>query len=94
MSTSPPFPTHCVPPSSTNNHSNDSEATTFGSSNNASDASDEETPQKKPKLNVKSKANNSKEFIKVKAEEEENGMFDSEETAGGSNFANRVDDYA
>lgn len=71
----------------------DSEASTFRSSNNASDASDEETPQKKPKLNAKGKAN-SKELIKVKAEEEENGMFDSEETAGGSNFANHVDDYA
>ena len=85
------------------NHSNDTEATTFRSSNNASvrpygltasDASDEETPQKKPKLNAKSKANSSKELTKVKAEEEENGMLDSEGTVGGSTFVNHVDDYA
>ena len=94
MSTSPHYPQTLHPPtSSTNNHSSDSEATTFRSSANASDASDEETPQKKPKLNAKRKANGN-ELIKVKAEEEENGMLDSEETVGGSNFANHVNDYA
>lgn len=85
-----PSPKPIVPTSSTNNRSDDSEVTTFDSSDNASDASDEETPQKKPKLNTKSKGK-SKDLAKVKAEEEENGMFDSEETIGGGNY---VDDYA
>ncbi|KAM0805323.1 hypothetical protein BDR22DRAFT_392841 [Usnea florida] len=72
----------------------DSDATTFQSSNNASDASDEETPQqKKPKLNAKTKAK-SNELTKVKAEEEENGMYDSEGTVGGSAAVDHVDDYA
>ena len=88
-----PSPTHFVPTSSTNNRSDDSEATTFESSNNASDASDEETPQKKPKLNAKGKGK-SKDLVKVKAEEEENGMYDSDGTVGGNNVVNHVDDYA
>ena len=90
MSTSPSHPNPIVPTSSTNNRSDDPEVTTFESSDNASDASDEETPQKKPKLNTKSKGT-SKHLTKVKAEEEENGMFDSEETIGGGTH---VDDYA
>ena len=54
------------------------EADGFKSDNNGSDASDEEeTPKKRSKVNTAAKSKSKdKDFIKVKSEEEENGVID------------------
>ena len=65
--------------------SNESDNNPFKSTNNnASDASDEETPKKKSKANTTAAkaSRKDKDLVKVKTEEAENGMLPDDDNNG------------